>query len=164
MAAKGGRIDFMFLAPPLPGRWIRYCPSSEFCKSKIGQKLTFLFSSTRYLQCTFQHVARIKFRWQLFTKYHKIRSMRLMNKLKKRNYAHLLVQFQNHCSDKQCVILLINLIKTKKNITTKQTAEFWADTQRVMILINSEMNFHVNHLVAKIYWPYVSNKYEIYPM
>ena len=25
MAAKGGRIDFMFLGPPLPGRWIRYC-------------------------------------------------------------------------------------------------------------------------------------------
>ena len=24
MATKGGRIDFMFLAPPLPGRWIRY--------------------------------------------------------------------------------------------------------------------------------------------
>ena len=27
MAAKGGRIDFMFLGPPLPGRWIRYCDS-----------------------------------------------------------------------------------------------------------------------------------------
>ena len=25
MAAEGGRIDFMFLGPPLPGRWIRYC-------------------------------------------------------------------------------------------------------------------------------------------
>ena len=25
MAAKGGRIDFMFLAPLPPGRWIRYC-------------------------------------------------------------------------------------------------------------------------------------------
>ena len=25
MAAKGGRIDFMFLGPPLPGHWIRYC-------------------------------------------------------------------------------------------------------------------------------------------
>ena len=25
MAAKGGRIDFMFLGPPLPSRWIRYC-------------------------------------------------------------------------------------------------------------------------------------------
>ena len=25
MAAEGGRLDFMFLAPPLPGRWIRYC-------------------------------------------------------------------------------------------------------------------------------------------
>ena len=24
MAAKGGRIDFMFLSPPLSGRWIRY--------------------------------------------------------------------------------------------------------------------------------------------
>ena len=25
MAAEGGHIDFMFLGPPLPGRWIRYC-------------------------------------------------------------------------------------------------------------------------------------------
>ena len=25
MATEGGRIDFMFLGPPLPGRWIRYC-------------------------------------------------------------------------------------------------------------------------------------------
>ena len=25
MAAKGGHIDFMFLGPPLPGRWIRCC-------------------------------------------------------------------------------------------------------------------------------------------
>ena len=25
MATKGGCIDFMFLGPPLPGRWIRYC-------------------------------------------------------------------------------------------------------------------------------------------
>ena len=25
IAAKGGRIDFMFLGPPLPGRWICYC-------------------------------------------------------------------------------------------------------------------------------------------
>ena len=24
MAAEGSRIDFMFLGPPLPGRWIRY--------------------------------------------------------------------------------------------------------------------------------------------
>ena len=24
MATKGGCIDFMFLGPPLPGRWIRY--------------------------------------------------------------------------------------------------------------------------------------------
>ena len=24
MATEGGRIDFMFLSPPLPGRWIRY--------------------------------------------------------------------------------------------------------------------------------------------
>ena len=24
VAAKGGRVDFMFLAPPPPGRWIRY--------------------------------------------------------------------------------------------------------------------------------------------
>ena len=29
MATKGGRIDFMFLGPPLPGRWIRYC-AQEF--------------------------------------------------------------------------------------------------------------------------------------
>ena len=27
MAAKFGRIDFMFLGPPLPGHWIRYCCS-----------------------------------------------------------------------------------------------------------------------------------------
>ena len=25
MVAKGSHIDFMFLGPPLPGRWIRYC-------------------------------------------------------------------------------------------------------------------------------------------
>ena len=25
MAAEGGHIDFMFLAPPFPGHWIRYC-------------------------------------------------------------------------------------------------------------------------------------------
>ena len=25
MATEGGRIDFMFLGPRLPGRWIRYC-------------------------------------------------------------------------------------------------------------------------------------------
>ena len=25
MAAEFGCIDFMFLGPPLPGRWIRYC-------------------------------------------------------------------------------------------------------------------------------------------
>ena len=25
MVAKGGRIDFVFLGPPLPCRWIRYC-------------------------------------------------------------------------------------------------------------------------------------------
>ena len=25
MAAKGGHIDFMFLGPPLPGRWIPFC-------------------------------------------------------------------------------------------------------------------------------------------
>ena len=24
MAPEGSRIDFMFLGPPLPGRWIRY--------------------------------------------------------------------------------------------------------------------------------------------
>ena len=25
MAAKGGHIDFMFVGPPLQGRWIHYC-------------------------------------------------------------------------------------------------------------------------------------------
>ena len=30
MAAEGSRIDFMFLGPPLPGRWIRYCVASNF--------------------------------------------------------------------------------------------------------------------------------------
>ena len=45
MAAKGGRIDFMFLGPPpLPGRWIRYCVYKirEFeGKCRLDRKFTF---------------------------------------------------------------------------------------------------------------------------
>ena len=29
MATEGGHIDFMFLGPHLPGRWIRYCNSLD---------------------------------------------------------------------------------------------------------------------------------------
>ena len=34
MAAKGGCIDFMFLAP-LPGGWIRYCVDREMCGQRV---------------------------------------------------------------------------------------------------------------------------------
>ena len=34
MATKGGRIDFMFLAPPLPGCWIRYWDSPFYIQTQ----------------------------------------------------------------------------------------------------------------------------------
>ena len=42
MAAEGGRIDFMFLGPPLPGRWIRYCilwPIDQTSKGNVAHAI-----------------------------------------------------------------------------------------------------------------------------
>ena len=52
MAAKGGRIDFMFLGPPLPGRWIRYCidlakHSNLFAKFSCSHKIKTRMHSSR---------------------------------------------------------------------------------------------------------------------
>ena len=49
MAAEGGRIDFMFLGPPSPGRWIRYCAMvklANFCQT-LAKPL--YCTSARYL-------------------------------------------------------------------------------------------------------------------
>ena len=35
MATKGGCIDFMFLTPPLPGHWIRYCAVRVLCGYRV---------------------------------------------------------------------------------------------------------------------------------
>ena len=53
MAAKGGRIDFMFLAPPPPSHWIRYWTSGIPEKEEI--QLIGACCNSLYYTCSCLH-------------------------------------------------------------------------------------------------------------